>query len=216
MAVEDEAFITAHRQAATRFLEESRQDGRETHNRFWISAALKDQGYDVLPDDARISRAVDAYFSAFVESCDLIPGTLNALGTLRKSYRLGLLSNFTHGPAARAIIDRVGLAPFFDIVVISGELGFRKPHVFPFLRLMEGLGVKNDEIFFVGDDPEPDISGARDAGLQPVWMTYVRDQSVSFAPSLLSGGLERPDHAVPRISNWDDLFSLLSRVPLFE
>ncbi|MCJ7596432.1 MAG: HAD family hydrolase, partial [Desulfobacterales bacterium] len=213
LAVEDETFITAHGKAALRFLEESRRDGRETHNRFWISAALEDRGYHVPPDDVRISSAVDAYFSAFLEFCDLIPGTLKTLGTLRESYRLGLLSNFTHGPAARAIIDRMGLAPFFDVVLISGELGFRKPHALPFLRLMEDLGVENDEIFYIGDDPEPDISGARNAGLQPVWTTYVQDRSLPFAPAILSRDPERPDTAVPRISSWDDLFLLLDKVP---
>ena len=50
------------------------------------------------------------------------------LGELKERYRLGLLSNFTHAPAAKEIIDGVGLASLFDVVLISGDLGYRNPH----------------------------------------------------------------------------------------
>ncbi|MEE9613215.1 MAG: hypothetical protein V3W19_18300, partial [Desulfatiglandales bacterium] len=44
LALEHEAFIPAYRDAAMRFIKETRLDGRETHNRFWISAALETLG----------------------------------------------------------------------------------------------------------------------------------------------------------------------------
>lgn len=209
--LEEKPFKKAHREAALHFLEECRKDLRETHNRFWISAALKSQGYDVPPDDLQIAKAVDAYFSSFLECCRLIPGTKEMLGALKKEYRLGLLSNFTHAPAARKIIDQVGVSPFFDVVLISDELGYRKPHALVFHRLIEKLGVEKNQILYVGDDPEPDIAGAQQAGLQPVWTTYVRDQNISPAPGILSRGKDTPDGNVPRISQWKDLLSLLNK-----
>jgi putative hydrolase of the HAD superfamily len=208
LELQDESFRDAHREAALRFLEKTRRDGKETHNRFWISAALHSQGHKVLPDDPRIAVAVDAYFSAFVEHSHLIPGTTEMLSTLRISYPLGLLSNFTHAPAARQIIDRLGLTPFFDVVLISGELGYRKPHPFVFRRLIEHLGVKNYEVLFVGDDPEPDIFGSQSAGLQPVWFTYVRDQEIPPAPGIAPRNTEEPEGGITRVSTWSALLSL--------
>ena len=41
LALELDAFKKAHRDAALRFIKETRQHGKETHNRFWISAALR-------------------------------------------------------------------------------------------------------------------------------------------------------------------------------
>jgi putative hydrolase of the HAD superfamily len=205
------AFSRAYRDAALRFVEEARQDGRETHNRFWISAALQSQGYHVLPDDPRLASGIDAYFSAFLEHCHLIPGTAEVLGTLKVPYRLGLLSNFTHGPAARKIIDRVGLTSFFDVVLISGELGYRKPHPLVFHRLIEHFEVKGSQILYVGDDPEPDIMGAERAGIQPVWFTYVRDHNIAPAPGIRSSNVQDPDSEVPRISTWQEFLILLDR-----
>jgi putative hydrolase of the HAD superfamily len=204
-----EQFRESHRRAAHGFLRESRETGRETHNSFWISAALRDFGYQIAPDDPRIAQAVDAYFSAFVEYCQLIPGTEALLGTLRQSYPLGLLSNFTHGPAARAIIERLGLASFFQVLLISGELGFRKPHPSVFCTLSEQLDIEPGKILFVGDDPDADVSGAREAGLMPVWTTCVRDQNLPSAESILPKETELPDSTVPRISSWNDLIALL-------
>jgi putative hydrolase of the HAD superfamily len=212
LALDYELFKQAHRQAAMGFLAETRRDGRETHNRFWISTALKTLGYSVPPDDPRIAEAVNGYFSAFYPYCRLVPGTKEMLESLSGKYRIGLLSNFTHPPAAREILKRVGLTPFFELVLISGDLGYRKPHPSVFHRLIENLGVEKSRILYIGDDPESDITGARQAGLQPVWMTYVRDHNIPSAPGVLFKPADDPDEDVPRISVWKDLFVFLENL----
>jgi putative hydrolase of the HAD superfamily len=208
--IEEDAFRKAHRQSALDHLAECQKDGKETHNRFWISAALSAQGYQIPPDDWRIAAAVDGYFSAFLEYCHLIPDTISMLETVKKKYRLGLLTNFTHGPAARNILGYLGITPFFSTILISGELGYRKPHPSVFVKLIEELGVENHQMLYVGDDPEPDINGARGVGLQPVWTTYVIDHQIPYARGILTGAPQPPDPPVPRISTWQDLLALLN------
>jgi putative hydrolase of the HAD superfamily len=206
-----EAFEEAYHEATVRFIEATRTDGRETHNRLWISAALETLGHTLQPDDPPIAAAVTAYFSAFPDHCHLIPGTEEMLQTLKKTYGLGLLSNFTHGPAAREILEHLGLNPFFDVILISGEEGFRKPHPFVFRRLVQQLGAEPDQTLYVGDDPEPDIMGAQGAGLQPVLTTYVQNKEIPFSSSSPFTHSEHPTH-VPRISSWEELFVLLRRL----
>ena len=82
------------------------------------------------------------------------------LGSIEGQYHLGLLSNFTHAPAAMKIINRLDLTPFFDVVLISGAVGYRKPHPLVFHRLIDQLGVKKNQIIYVGDDSDADITGA--------------------------------------------------------
>jgi len=209
--VKMESFKKAHMEAALRFINKTRIDGRETHNRFWISAALMSQGHEIGPDDSRIAEAVDAYFSAFMGRCHLIPGTTEMLRALKGTYRLGLLSNFTHPPAMREIIDSLGLTPHFDAVLISGELGYRKPHPLVFRRLIEELRVNRHQMLYIGDDPEPDITGPRQAGIRPVWFTYVRDKGVPSTPGIAGVMAGDPESHVTRISEWNDLLSLLDK-----
>ncbi len=207
--VDRNAFVRAHGEAALKYLEQTRADGRETHNRFWISSALNSLGCEVAPEDRRIARAVDAYFSAYIEASRVIHGTEEMLGTLKVRYPLGLLSNFTHAPAAVEVMQRHGLTRYFDAVVISGEVGYRKPHPLVFQMLVDQLGVAKEDVAFVGDDADADVSGAQRAGLRPIWTTYVQDQASLPDSTIVARSAGEPSGQIPRISTWKDLLSLL-------
>jgi putative hydrolase of the HAD superfamily len=213
VSIQLEPFKELYRDAAAHFIRETGKDGRETHNRFWISAALEKAGYSLAPDDPIIASGIDAYFSAFLDFCHPVPDTHAMLARLRGPYRLGLLSNFTHAPAALELIDHLGLAGFFDVILISGEMGFRKPHPHVFERLTTSLGVDRREILYVGDDVEADIAGALAAGIRPVWFTYARNLKGPLPPGARSGPAEGPDTSVPEIATWEGLFSLMASPP---
>jgi len=206
---EKDIFRKIYRESAMGFMAATKVDGRETHNRFWISAALGVLGLKIPPEDDRIARAVEDYFSAFYDYCRLIPGTKEMLANLKGKYRLGLLSNFTHAPAALRLLEMNGLNIFFDPILISGAIGYRKPHPLVFGRLVDDLAVDKEGILYVGDDPEPDIFGASQAGLRPVWMTYVHDHHVPISAGLGAGQSEHVIPTVPKISNWDEFLNLL-------
>ena len=208
-SIDTKIFLNAYKNVITKSIQRIRKDWKETHNRFWIKDALLEQGYEVSHDDQRIVQAVEDYFTAFYGNADLIPGTIEMLVSLKARYKLGLLSNFTHAPAAKEIIDRTGLEPFFNTILISGDFGFRKPHPKIFRRFVKQLGVDKNKVLFVGDDPEADIMGSTQAGLKPVWITYVKDHGIKTAPFIVPGDIEKPGADVPRISTWEDLMSLL-------
>jgi putative hydrolase of the HAD superfamily len=190
-------------------VEEARRNGRETHNRFWISAALQRLGHAVPPADPRIASAVEAYFSAFLDYAALLPETREMLAALKPRYRLGLLSNFTHGPAAKAILDRLGLAPFLEVTVISGDIGYRKPHWQAFHTFGEQWGLPRAQIAFVGDDVDNDVNGARQAGLHPIWTTYARSLKPVPTTESTLWTANGADPAVPTVASWRELLTLL-------
>lgn len=211
-AFEPASFSKAYGEAALHHMKEARKEGRETHNRLWISDALKTLGFDVAPEDSRVSMAVDSYFELFYPSSRLIPGTKELFERLKGRYRIGLLSNFTYAPAARELVSRAGLTRFFDAIFISDELGLRKPRPEVFDTLVASLGVGKGQTMYVGDDPVADIDGAQKAGLYPVWTTIVRDQKLSPAENPFSPQKSVPDSGIPRISAWEDLLALLDLV----
>ena len=206
-----DSFKQAYREAAFRFINEAHSTGKETHNRFWISTALTSLNQAIPPDDPCISKAVEAYFSAFFDYCRPVPGTREMLAKLKGTYRLGLLSNFTHAPAIKNLMERMGLTPYFQALLVSGEIGFRKPHPMVFELLAEKLGIEKHYILYVGDDLEPDVFGARQAGLRPVWMTYVRDHNLPIFPGYQLSQDEIPGNEVPRVTDWDEFLSLLGK-----
>lgn len=204
VAVHADDFMPVYRDVAREFVSEAERLGEETHNSLWVSTALRRLGIDMPPQDARVAEAVEAYFSAFVDNARPLPGTADMLAVLKPRYRLGLLSNLTHGPAARQILDHLNLSPYFDVLLVSGDLGYRKPHPQVFQRLIDALEVPPASILFVGDDPRTDVQGSLLAGMQPVQTVYAqrqRDAAALMTP--LS------DLSVPIIASWQDLLTLL-------
>jgi putative hydrolase of the HAD superfamily len=208
-------------------MSKARDEGRETHNRFWISAALQRFGYEVVPDDTRIAQVVDAYFTAFLDHAVLLPNTLLTLQMLKRHYRLGLLSNFTHAPVVYQLLKRFRLDDVLDIQLVSGALGYRKPKPFVFDTLAEQFGVPHAQIAFVGDNLQADIAGAKEAGLWPIYTTYAQhyktmqsngvqaaesgddpDPPTVFRPVTREHG--HSDTDVTLIQSWDDLLKLFN------
>lgn len=92
------------------------------------------------------------------------------LAELRRSARVGLCSNFTHAATARRILDEAGLAEHLDAVVISEDVGLRKPRREIFDALLDGLGSEPAETLHVGDNLDADVAGAAARGLRTAWL----------------------------------------------
>lgn len=207
--IDDSSYYRDYREAASLYVGKARKDGIETHNSIWVSHMFNNYGIPLFPTDERIGLAVEEYFVAFYERVSLIPETIETLTRLKMHYSLGLLSNFTHAPAAREILRMTGLEPLFDTIIISGELGYRKPHNQAFEALIRGLGVEKDAIIFTGDDPEPDIHGASQAGLNPVWFTYTLENNMPVIKGTIQSEIDTPLIDVPRAASWKEFLSLL-------
>jgi len=74
--------------------------------------------------------------------------------------KVGLLSNSWGNTYPRARIDAL-----LDPVVISGEVGLRKPHAAIYELALDRIGVPADRVLFI-DDAEPNVLGARKVGLR--------------------------------------------------
>lgn len=93
------------------------------------------------------------------------------LTTLSSQYRLGLCSNFSDGETARAVVSEAGFLPHLRTLVISDEVGFRKPRREIFEAAAAGLALEPGEILHVGDSLEADVGGAAAIGMRTVWLT---------------------------------------------
>jgi FMN phosphatase YigB (HAD superfamily) len=98
------------------------------------------------------------------------PDRIGLLDVLRTTYRLALVSNFDDGPTAHGLLRRDGLRDRFDAIVVSEEVGLRKPHPDLFLLACERLGLPPDRCVHVGDSHRADVVGAAGAGIDAVWV----------------------------------------------
>jgi putative hydrolase of the HAD superfamily len=94
-----------------------------------------------------------------------IPQTIKAL---KASYRVGLLSNYVERWAT-ALMTGFGVISLFDAVVISSEVGVRKPDTGIYRQACEALGVPPSRAAYIGDEEE-DMVGAQAVGMLPIFI----------------------------------------------
>ena len=121
------------------------------------------------PDNPLADRLADVYGTVRLSSLALYPDATVVLEDLRLKKALGLVTN---GPAAvqRGQIQALDLDRYFRHILVSGEVGYSKPHTEIFRRALELAEVTREEALFVGDTPETDIAGAQQVGMQTVWL----------------------------------------------
>jgi putative hydrolase of the HAD superfamily len=85
----------------------------------------------------------------------------------RRGYQLGLASNYD----SRLRTVAAGLPDLRPVrhLVLSSEVGWRKPAGAFFAALCQGVGLPPEQIALVGDDRVNDYEGARSAGLHAVF-----------------------------------------------
>jgi putative hydrolase of the HAD superfamily len=143
---------------------------REVTNAVWVAEALNNLGFKVAPDDYRIKCALNVFFKAYVDTFELRECAKELLKQTQKSFKVGLVSNFTHAPVIHKSLRVLGISNFFNTVVVSEEIGWRKPSCKIFDDALNRLEVDAKEAVYIGDSPIEDIKGAKQAGLKTVFV----------------------------------------------
>jgi putative hydrolase of the HAD superfamily len=79
----------------------------------------------------------------------------------------------------------------FELILISEEIGQRKPHAAIFEAACQALRITPAEAIFIGDSPSIDIAGAKGAGMGAIWLDRKGNR--------LDEAIPPPDHIVKRL-----------------
>jgi len=101
--------------------------------------------------------------------------------------KLGLLSNTVlSGKSVKLALGRLGILDFFDAILCSSDVAYRKPNDLIYRAILNLLKAKPEETVMVGDSLEDDIAGAASCGMTTVW----------YNPDGAPGSSVEPDHVV--------------------
>nr|WP_318383097.1 pyrimidine 5'-nucleotidase [uncultured Enterobacter sp.] len=111
-----------------------------------------------------------AFLNAMAEICTPLPGALSLLNALKGKVKLGIITNgFTALQEIR--LERTGLRDYFDLLIISEQVGVAKPHPHIFdYTLAQAGNPDRSRVLMVGDTAESDILGGINAGLSTCWL----------------------------------------------
>ena len=117
-----------------------------------------------------VEEAVRAYAASYAQRVSLDSATKQLLQYLRsRNTPWGIVTN-GGADTQRVKIQVLGLDGLTSTIVISGELGFRKPDPEIFKRALAEIGADASVTIFVGDNPSVDIMGAAEAGMCTAWL----------------------------------------------
>ena len=150
---------------------------REVTNAVWVAEALRNLGFKVTVDDTRVKAALNVFFQDFIDTLELREGRKKLVKQAKGHGKVALISNFTHAPVIYNSLRKLGISEFFNVVVVSEEVGWRKPCGHIFQNALNRLQIQACEAVYIGDSPNEDIKGAKQAGLKTV---FVPSQFNSF------------------------------------
>ena len=116
----------------------------------------------------------------------LFDDVLSTLKRLKEQgFILGLLTNLSKD--VDSICHRLGLEPYLDFIVSSGEVGVDKPDPRFFQAALKQAAVEPREAVHVGDQYKIDVEGARGVGITPILIDrYDLYPEVSDCPRIIS------------------------------
>jgi len=168
--VDPKSFSTAYTQAYEKYRIIRYQKLIEVTNAVWISEAINNLGYKTTPDDPRVKTAVNISFEDYLDSIELRQCTKRILKMISTDYKIGLVSNFTYAPVIYAGLRKLDINQFFNAILVSDEVGWRKPRARIFNEALRRLKVSAHETVYVGDSPLEDIKGAKATGMKTIFV----------------------------------------------
>lgn len=107
------------------------------------------------------------YLVESLKSWQPFPDTVDALKTLKKRFKLGIISNIDNDLFS---YTEKHLQISFDWIITSEYVGSYKPSLNNFIKAIEIIGIPKNEILHIGQSIYHDIAPAKKLGLTTVWI----------------------------------------------
>ncbi|MCD9498025.1 pyrimidine 5'-nucleotidase [Photobacterium carnosum] len=110
------------------------------------------------------------FLMAMADICTPLKGAKALLEALKPQTKLGIITNgFTALQEMR--LQRTGFKDFFDVLIISEQIGVAKPDTRIFDYACQKMNItQRQNILMVGDNPQSDILGGINAGMDTCWL----------------------------------------------
>jgi putative hydrolase of the HAD superfamily len=150
-----------------------------------------------------LASGIIAYRNVKTSFLEPYPHVIPTLIKLKeRGYKLGVVSD---APRMKAWLRLAAMkiSDFFDVVITLDDTDRKpKPNPAPYKAALLKMGLKPDEVIFVGDNPNRDILGAKRLGIRTVLAKYgewtkAKDKSM------------RPDH---EINDVKELLDILGKI----
>lgn len=119
------------------------------------------------------------------------------------SVRMGVISNIISTSVVPHFLKEYDVERYMECVICSSTTGVRKPSAEIFRVAEREMGLKPEEMAYVGDTISRDVRGVRNAGWR--LMIQIRNPSVAFRDKGLENSGFRPDYLIEDLAEIPDI-----------
>jgi putative hydrolase of the HAD superfamily len=94
---------------------------------------------------------------------------IETLEYVYEKYKLAIITNGSSYMQNKKV-DALGIRKYFNEIIISNDVGIKKPEKDIFILCCDRLNIVPSEAVYIGDNYEIDIMGAIGAGLNAIWI----------------------------------------------
>ncbi len=180
LKIDGPAVAAEFRRQMEIYYHDRESDFIEVTTAFVLRQVLAESGHAEVSDEV-VRRALERMYRLTEDHWSPMPGVHEVLGALRRDFRLGLISNAGNEANVHRLIDRAGLRPYLDPILISAAVGLRKPNPALFEIVLRAWDLRPREVVMIGDTLGADILGAQNAGMHQIWLTADADNPANRA-----------------------------------
>ena len=166
-----------------------------------LSKELIHELYNIIPEKHHIDALIISRYQSFINDVLLPENVLPLLVKLKQKYRIGIVSNYPCGRSIRDSLIDNGLFDILETVVVSGDVGYIKPHPKPFETALDLLDLRPDQCVYIGDNLLADVQGSKRMGMYSI----LTEQYKPYVPFDISGGDLMPDLKIKKIEELEEL-----------
>lgn len=186
--VDNEAFREAYHMVSKRQNEIANVNWEEFDHEERLRDTLNAIGFQHEDLTGIVSRLWETYLLEWPKDSVPYKETMPLLDYLKGQYKLGLVTNFVDGPTARNVIEKYRFDEIFDVIVVSGEEGYRKPKRTLFDKALSGLKSQPEHSVMIGDTLIADVVGPKEIGMKAILVDEEgnKKESHHFADAVVS------------------------------
>ena len=165
-------FVTAFENHRRKRFDDRKRSLRESSMQSVVVETLEKLGQQIAGRCDGLLKAIETMYEITEASWHVETDAAETLSALRaQGFRIALVSNASDDDNVHRLLDATGLRSYFDVVLSSDAVGYRKPAPHIFLVALSHFQAQPEAAVMIGDRLDADIKGANQLGIKSVWIT---------------------------------------------
>ncbi|TDJ14514.1 MAG: HAD family hydrolase [Gammaproteobacteria bacterium] len=143
---------------------------RETSHADNLSSMVAALGLQDQVSQVLVEQTVATLHRRCLPKVTLVTGAAETLTALQAhDYRISIISNAAYSPFLTWTLERFELLHLFEKIVVSADVGVRKPGLDIFRMTLDQLELEPADVVYVGDDFQKDVAAPKQLGMRAIW-----------------------------------------------